>query len=98
MSSQQKYFLLQKDLAVRTRALAERAHEIQTTGLTGPYEKAFRDLEEKLAQAQSIVNSRNATAAAVTTLMELIEQLRYRFLYDFKYFTQCNACRYRSRV
>uniref|UniRef100_A0A3Q2YST7 Laminin, beta 2 (laminin S) n=1 Tax=Hippocampus comes TaxID=109280 RepID=A0A3Q2YST7_HIPCM len=64
-----------RDLAVRTRALAERAHEIQTTGLTGPYEKAFRDLEEKLAQAQSIVNSRNATAAAVTTLMELIEQL-----------------------
>ncbi|XP_077370920.1 laminin subunit beta-2 isoform X1 [Festucalex cinctus] len=67
-----------QDLAVRTRALAERAHEIQTTGLTGPYEKAFRDLEEKLAQAQSIVNSRNATAAAITTLMELIEQLRFQ--------------------
>uniref|UniRef100_A0A4W6G354 Laminin, beta 2 (laminin S) n=1 Tax=Lates calcarifer TaxID=8187 RepID=A0A4W6G354_LATCA len=65
-----------QDLAVRTKALAERAHEIQTTGLTGAYEKAFRDLEEKLAQAQGIVNARNATAAAVATLMELIEDLR----------------------
>ncbi|XP_061636801.1 laminin subunit beta-2 isoform X1 [Phyllopteryx taeniolatus] len=65
-----------QDLAVRTRALAERAHDIQTTGLTGAYEKAFRDLEEKLAQAQGIVNSRNLTAAAISTLMELIEQLR----------------------
>uniref|UniRef100_A0A3B5B749 Laminin subunit beta 2 n=1 Tax=Stegastes partitus TaxID=144197 RepID=A0A3B5B749_9TELE len=65
-----------QDLAVRTKALAERAHEIQTTGLTGPYEKAFRDLEEKLAQAQGIVNARNATAAAVATLMELMEDLR----------------------
>lgn len=62
---------------MRTKALAERAHEIQTTGLTGAYEKAFRDLEEKLAQAQGIVNARNATAAAVATLMELIEDLRY---------------------
>lgn len=66
-----------QDLAVRTKTLAERAHEIQTTGLTGAYEKAFRDLEEKLAQAQGIVNARNATAAAVATLMELIEDLRY---------------------
>uniref|UniRef100_A0A3Q3G6X1 Laminin subunit beta-2 n=1 Tax=Labrus bergylta TaxID=56723 RepID=A0A3Q3G6X1_9LABR len=65
-----------QDLAVRTKTLAERAHEIQTTGLTGPYEKAFRDLEEKLAKAQGIVNARNATAAAVSTLMELIEDLR----------------------
>uniref|UniRef100_A0A8C4NQ25 Laminin, beta 2 (laminin S) n=1 Tax=Dicentrarchus labrax TaxID=13489 RepID=A0A8C4NQ25_DICLA len=65
-----------QDLAVRTKTLAERAHEIQTTGLTGAYEKAFRDLEEKLAQAQGIVNARNATAAAVATLMELIEDLR----------------------
>lgn len=62
---------------MRTKTLAERAHEIQTTGLTGPYEKIFKDLEEKLAQAQSIVNARNATAAAVATLMELIEDLRY---------------------
>ncbi|KAG7235213.1 hypothetical protein INR49_030616 [Caranx melampygus] len=53
-----------QDLAVRTKTLAERAHEIQTTGLTGAYEKAFRDLEEKLAQARGIVNARNATAAA----------------------------------
>nr|XP_015824217.2 laminin subunit beta-2 isoform X1 [Nothobranchius furzeri] len=65
-----------QDLAVRTKTLAERAHEIQTTGLTGPYEKIFIELEEKLAQAQSIVNARNATAAAVSVLMELIEDLR----------------------
>lgn len=65
---------------MRTKALAERAHEIQTTGLTGAYEKAFRDLEEKLAQAQDIVNARNATAAAVSTLMELIEDLRYYYI------------------
>ncbi|CAL8253519.1 unnamed protein product [Arctogadus glacialis] len=65
-----------QDLAVRTKTLAGRAHEIQSTGLTGAYEKAFRDLEEKLAQAQGIVNARNATATAVGTLMELIEDLR----------------------
>uniref|UniRef100_A0A665X2E4 Laminin subunit beta-2-like n=1 Tax=Echeneis naucrates TaxID=173247 RepID=A0A665X2E4_ECHNA len=66
-----------QDLSVRTKNLAERAHEIQTTGLTGAYEKVFRDLGEKLAQAKGIVNARNATAAAVATLMELIEDLRY---------------------
>ncbi|XP_061592828.1 laminin subunit beta-2 isoform X1 [Cololabis saira] len=65
-----------QDLAVRTKTLAERAHEIQSTGLTGPYEKFFKALEEKLARAQGIVNARNATAAAVGTLMELIEDLR----------------------
>ncbi|XP_039459916.1 laminin subunit beta-2 isoform X1 [Oreochromis aureus] len=65
-----------QDLAARTKGLAERAHGIQTTGLIGPYEKAFKDLEEKLAQAQDIVTARNATATAVTTLMELIEDLR----------------------
>uniref|UniRef100_A0A669EIH6 Laminin, beta 2 (laminin S) n=1 Tax=Oreochromis niloticus TaxID=8128 RepID=A0A669EIH6_ORENI len=65
-----------QDLAARTKGLAERAHGIQTTGLIGPYEKAFKDLEDKLAQAQDIVTARNATATAVTTLMELIEDLR----------------------
>ncbi|XP_028308576.1 laminin subunit beta-2 isoform X2 [Gouania willdenowi] len=65
-----------QDLAVRTKTLASQALQIQTTGLIGPYEKAFKDLEEKLAQAQGIVNARNATAAAVATLMELIEELR----------------------
>ncbi|CAL8324931.1 unnamed protein product [Merluccius merluccius] len=65
-----------QDLAVRTKTLADRAHEIQSTGLTGAYEEAFRDLERKLAQAQGIVNARNATAIAVGTLMELIEDLR----------------------
>lgn len=68
-----------QDLAVRTKTLAERAAEIQNTGLTGPYEKFFSNLEGKLAQAQSIVNARNATAAAVTVLMELIEELRYQW-------------------
>ncbi|MEQ2209347.1 hypothetical protein XENOCAPTIV_028871, partial [Xenoophorus captivus] len=63
------------DLAVRTKTLAERAHEIQTTGLIGPYEKTFKDLEEKLAQARAVVSARNATTAAVSTLMELIEDL-----------------------
>lgn len=67
-----------QDLAVRSRALAERASDIQNTGLTGAYEKFFRNLEAKLAQAQGIVNARNATASAVTVLMELIEDLRYQ--------------------
>lgn len=70
---------LSQDLAVRSKALAERALEIQNTGLTGAYEKFFRNLEVKLAQAQGIVNARNATASAVTVLMELMEELRYQF-------------------
>lgn len=71
-----------QDLAARTKALAERATDIQNTGLTGAYEKFFRNLEGKLAQAQGIVNARNATASAVTVLMELIEDLRYEFIWD----------------
>uniref|UniRef100_A0AAR2JPG2 Laminin, beta 2 (laminin S) n=1 Tax=Pygocentrus nattereri TaxID=42514 RepID=A0AAR2JPG2_PYGNA len=51
-----------QDLAAKTKALAARSQEIQSTGLIGAYEKSFRELEEKLAQAQSIVNARNATA------------------------------------
>uniref|UniRef100_A0A8C2XS68 Laminin, beta 2 (laminin S) n=1 Tax=Cyclopterus lumpus TaxID=8103 RepID=A0A8C2XS68_CYCLU len=81
-----------QDLAVRTKTLAERAHEIQTTGLTGAYEKAFRDLEEKLAQARGIVDARNATAAAVATLMELIEDLRYSWYLSL----HCRRCDYPS--
>lgn len=65
-----------QDLASRTRALAGRAQEIQQTGLTGAYEKNFRELEEKLAEARVIVNARNATAQAITDLMKLINQLR----------------------
>ncbi|XP_076839895.1 LOW QUALITY PROTEIN: laminin subunit beta-2 [Brachyhypopomus gauderio] len=65
-----------QDLAARTKALAARAQEIQTTGLTPVYEKIFKDLEEKLAQARDIVNARNATAEAVTTLMGMMEELR----------------------
>ncbi|KAK1158494.1 laminin subunit beta-2-like isoform X1 [Acipenser oxyrinchus oxyrinchus] len=65
-----------QDLASRTRALASRAQEIQQTGLTGAYEKNFRELEEKLAEARVIVNARNATAQAITDLMKLINQLR----------------------
>lgn len=68
-------------LAGRTKALALRAYEIQNTGLTGAYEKFFRNLEDKLAQAQGIVNARNATASAVAILMELIEDLRYKCIY-----------------
>uniref|UniRef100_A0A6Q2YJC7 Laminin, beta 2 (laminin S) n=1 Tax=Esox lucius TaxID=8010 RepID=A0A6Q2YJC7_ESOLU len=67
-----------QDLAVRTKSLSDRALEIQTTGLTGAYEKAFRDLEDKLALAQGIVNARNTTAEGVAVLMELIEDLRYK--------------------
>lgn len=67
-----------QDLAARTKALVARAKEIQTTGLTGAYEKHFKELEEKLAQAQDIVNARNATAEAVTNLMGMIEYLRYK--------------------
>uniref|UniRef100_A0AAR2IRJ1 Laminin, beta 2 (laminin S) n=1 Tax=Pygocentrus nattereri TaxID=42514 RepID=A0AAR2IRJ1_PYGNA len=51
-----------QDLAAKTKALAARSQEIQSTGLIGAYEKSFRELEEKLAQAQSIVNARNATS------------------------------------
>ena len=65
-----------QDLSVRTKSLASRAHELQTTGLTGPYERAFRDLEDKLSRAMSIVHSRNKSSAAVAVLMELIEELR----------------------
>ncbi|XP_062396598.1 laminin subunit beta-2 isoform X1 [Sardina pilchardus] len=67
-----------QDLATRTKSLTDRAKEIQTTGLTGPYEKRFKELEDKLAQARGIVNARNATAEAVTTLMGMIEDLRSR--------------------
>ncbi|XP_039626988.1 laminin subunit beta-2 isoform X1 [Polypterus senegalus] len=65
-----------QDLAARTRNLAERARQIQQTGLTGVYEKNFRELEEKLAQAQTIVNARNATAESITKLMDLMKGLR----------------------
>lgn len=65
-----------QDLAARTKSLTDRAREIQTTGLTGPYEKRFKELEDKLARARDIVNARNATAEAVTTLMGMIEDLR----------------------
>uniref|UniRef100_A0A4W4EVQ4 Laminin, beta 2 (laminin S) n=1 Tax=Electrophorus electricus TaxID=8005 RepID=A0A4W4EVQ4_ELEEL len=66
-----------QDLAARTKALATRAQEIQTTGLTPAYEKSFKELEGKLAQARDIVNARNTTAEAVTTLMGMMEELRY---------------------
>lgn len=65
-----------QDLAARTKSLAARAQEIQTTGLTGAYERHFKMLEEKLNQARDIANARNATAEAVTTLMGMIEELR----------------------
>lgn len=76
------YVVSSQDLAVRSRALAERANDIQNTGLTGAYEKFFKNLEGKLAQAQGIVNARNATASAVTLLVELTEDLRYQRLFS----------------
>lgn len=65
-----------QDLASRTKALTDRAKELQTTGLTRAFERKFKDLEDKLAQAREIVNARNATAEAVTILMGMIEDLR----------------------
>uniref|UniRef100_UPI00398F4E43 laminin subunit beta-2 isoform X1 n=1 Tax=Pristiophorus japonicus TaxID=55135 RepID=UPI00398F4E43 len=65
-----------QDLAAQTRRLVERAGEIRLTGVSGLYERNFRSLEEKLAQAQKIVNARNATAVAVAELMNLISDLR----------------------
>lgn len=65
-----------QDLAAQTRRLVERAGEIQLTGVSGLYERNFRGLEEKLLQAQRIVNARNATAVAVAELMNLISDLR----------------------
>lgn len=65
-----------QDLATRTKALTDRAKELQTTGLTRAFERRFKELEDMLAQARDIVNARNATAEAVTTLMGMIEVLR----------------------
>ncbi|TRY90633.1 hypothetical protein DNTS_003700 [Danionella cerebrum] len=65
-----------QDLATRTKALTDRAKELQTTGLTRAFERRFKKLEDMLAQAREIVNARNATAEAVTTLMAMIEDLR----------------------
>ncbi|XP_051947740.1 laminin subunit beta-2-like [Xyrauchen texanus] len=65
-----------QDLATRTKALTDRGKELKTTGLTRAFERKFKELEDKLAQAQEIVNARNATAEAVTTLMGMIEDLR----------------------
>lgn len=67
-----------QDLATRTKSLTDRAKELQTTGLTRAFERKFKELEGKLAQAREIVNARNATAEAVTILMGMIEELRYR--------------------
>ncbi|XP_059799850.1 laminin subunit beta-2 [Hypanus sabinus] len=65
-----------QDLVAQTRLLAERAREIQISGVAGLYEKNFRELEEKLAQAQRIVAARNTTAVAVAQLMNLINDIR----------------------
>ncbi|XP_069795576.1 laminin subunit beta-2-like [Narcine bancroftii] len=67
-----------QDLAMQTRLLVERAGEIQLSGIVGLYGKDFRDLEEKLQQAQGIVNTRNTTAVAVSELMNLINTIRDR--------------------
>ncbi|XP_016138633.1 laminin subunit beta-2-like [Sinocyclocheilus grahami] len=65
-----------QDLATRTKVLTDRAKELQTTGLTRAFERKFKELEDMLAQVRDIVNARNATAEAVTTLMGMIEDLR----------------------
>ncbi|XP_078517952.1 laminin subunit beta-2 isoform X1 [Lissotriton helveticus] len=77
-----------QDLAARTRALVQRAKDIQQTGITGIYEENFRDLEEKLATAQGIVNARNATVEAVTKLMKIIDDLRNKITETTEALTQ----------
>nr|XP_060622490.1 laminin subunit beta-2 [Anolis sagrei ordinatus] len=65
-----------QDLAGRTRALVQRAQQLQQTGLTGAFEGPFRRLQEKLSAAQTIVNARNATASAITRLLQNMDELR----------------------
>lgn len=65
-----------QDLIAQTKQLVQHAKEVQLTGITGAFEKNFRDLEEKLAEAQAIVKERNATTEAVNSLMKLIDELR----------------------
>lgn len=66
----------------------QRAKDIQQTGITGIYEENFRELEEKLATAQGIVNARNATVEAVTKLMKIIEDLRNKITETTEALTQ----------
>uniref|UniRef100_A0A4W3JYV6 Laminin, beta 2 (laminin S) n=1 Tax=Callorhinchus milii TaxID=7868 RepID=A0A4W3JYV6_CALMI len=65
-----------QDLSAQTRILIERAREIRVSGVSGVYGDNFRVLEEKLTEARRIVTGRNATAVAVTQLMNLIADLR----------------------
>uniref|UniRef100_A0A803TJZ0 Laminin subunit beta 2 n=1 Tax=Anolis carolinensis TaxID=28377 RepID=A0A803TJZ0_ANOCA len=65
-----------QDLAGRTRALVQRAQQLQQTGVTGAFEGPFRRLQEKLSAAQTIVNARNATASAITHLLQNMDELR----------------------
>ncbi|XP_041417679.1 laminin subunit beta-2 isoform X1 [Xenopus laevis] len=65
-----------QDLATRTKSLVQRGKDIQLSGVAGVYQKNFRDIEKKLAKAQSIVNSRNATVESVTKLMKIMDDLR----------------------
>uniref|UniRef100_A0A803TIL6 Laminin subunit beta 2 n=1 Tax=Anolis carolinensis TaxID=28377 RepID=A0A803TIL6_ANOCA len=64
-----------QDLAGRTRALVQRAQQLQQTGVTGAFEGPFRRLQEKLSAAQTIVNARNATASAITHLLQEIADI-----------------------
>ncbi|KAM4651236.1 laminin subunit beta-2 [Discoglossus pictus] len=65
-----------QDLASRTKSLVQRGKDIQQTGVAGTYKKNFRDIEQKLAKAQAIVNARNATVESVTNLMRIMDDLR----------------------
>lgn len=65
-----------QDLATRTRDLVRRGKDIHLTGVAGAYKENFKDIEEKLARARKIVNSRNATVESVTNLMKIMDDLR----------------------
>ncbi|KAL8212819.1 UNVERIFIED_CONTAM: hypothetical protein K2H54_058895 [Gekko kuhli] len=65
-----------QDLAARTRSLAQRAQQLQQTGLTGAFEGTFRRLQDKLSAIQAIVSARNATAGAITHLLYNMDELR----------------------
>ncbi|XP_018431604.1 PREDICTED: laminin subunit beta-2 [Nanorana parkeri] len=67
-----------QDLASRTRGLVRRGKDIHLSGVAGAYRKNFKDIEDKLAKARKIVNSRNATVESVTNLMKIMDDLRNR--------------------
>ncbi|XP_072276732.1 laminin subunit beta-2 isoform X2 [Pyxicephalus adspersus] len=67
-----------QDLSARNRDMVRRAKDIHLTGVAGTYRKNFKSIEDKLAKARRIVNSRNATVESVTNLMKIMDDLRNR--------------------